>query len=49
MTWQSNLFDNLLVTGILGSLLVIIYCKIKDQSLLDVIRDIKTGFTETNE
>jgi len=49
MTWQSNLFDNLLVSAILISLIVIIYCRVKNQSLLDVIRDVRQGFTEEYE
>jgi hypothetical protein len=48
-TWQNNLFSNLLVVGILTSLATIIYCKIKNQSLLDVIREIRIGFGETYE
>jgi len=44
--WQENLFNNLLVAGILGSLMLIIYCKIKNQTLLDVIREVRMGFTE---
>jgi len=49
MTWQENLFSNLLVVGVLTSLAVIIYCKIKNQSLLDVIREIRIGFGEPLE
>ena len=38
-----NLFNNLLVAGILGSLMVIVYCKIRNQSLRDLIQDIRGG------
>jgi len=40
-----NLFDNLLVAGIILSLIVIIYCKIKNQTLGDIFREIK-GVTD---
>jgi len=48
-TWQENLFNNLLVSGILIGLLVIIYCKVRNQTLLDVIKDIKEGFASQDE
>lgn len=41
MTWQENLFSNLLVISILLALAVIVYCKIKDVSLGELIRQIK--------
>lgn len=36
-----NLFSNLLVISILFALFVIIYCRVKNQTLLDVLRDIR--------
>jgi len=45
MGFGENLFDNLLVVGILGSLVLIIYCRMKNQSIQDVIREIRLGFS----
>jgi len=45
MTLSENLFNNLLVVGILGSLVVIIYCKIKKKTLTEVIQEVREGFT----
>jgi|TARA_R100000750_G_C2338747_1_gene93253 hypothetical protein len=36
-----NLFDNLLVVFVLFSLFIMIYCKIKDQTLFEVLNEIK--------
>ena len=44
MTWGNNLFGNLLVIFILFSIFVIIYCKVKNKTLLDVIRELREGF-----
>ena len=41
MAFGENLFANLLVAGILFSLIVIIYCKIKNQSIIDILRELK--------
>jgi hypothetical protein len=41
----NNLFSNLLVAFILLSLFVIIYCKVKNKTLLDVIREIREGLS----
>ena len=49
MSLQENLFSNLLVVGILGGLLIIVYCKIRNQTLLDIIREVRQGFTEPIE
>ena len=40
MVWQQNLMNNLLVIGILLGLFIIIYCKIKGVTLIDVFREI---------
>jgi len=39
--WQANLFNNLLVIFILGSLAVIIYCKVTKKTLLDLIKEVR--------
>jgi hypothetical protein len=41
--WRENLFSNLLVLFIITSLFVIIYCKIKDVTLMELIKDIREG------
>ena len=38
--WQENLFSNLLVVGILLIGFILIYCKIKDKTLLEVFEEI---------
>ena len=43
--WQENLLNNLLVFAILGSLAVVIYCKVAKKTLKDLIIDIR-GATE---
>lgn len=46
MVWKENLFNNLLVVGILGSIIVIIYLKVKQQTIGDLLREIKEATTE---
>lgn len=41
MTWQSNLFNNLLVLGILVGLALLMYCKSTGKTLKDIINDLK--------
>lgn len=43
------LFDNLLVVFILLALGIIIYCKLKDKTLLDVIKEIREAFSPPEE
>jgi len=43
--WQQNLIDNLIVIFILFALFIIGYCKIKNQTLLDVLKQIKQAFS----
>ena len=43
------LFDNLLVAGILISLVIIIYCKVTKKTLFDVIREIREGVSTEDE
>lgn len=40
MTWQENLFQNLLVVGILLFIGLIIYCKVKNKTFIDVYYEI---------
>ena len=44
--WQENLISNLLVFLILGSLFVIIYCKVAKKTLKDLILDIRGGMED---
>jgi len=41
MTWQENLFSNLLVVSILGSLAAIIYCKVRKITMVELFKEIK--------
>lgn len=43
--WQQNLIQNLLVFLILGSLIIIIYCKVTKKTLKDLIVDIREGLS----
>jgi len=49
MAFGENLFNNLLVAGILISLVIIIYCKVRNTTLLDVIKEVRAGFAEPIE
>jgi len=42
-------FSNLLVVGILLSLATIIYCKIKNKTLLEVFKEFKEMISPTDE
>jgi hypothetical protein len=42
--WRENLFSNLLVLFIIIALFVIIYCKIKDVTVMELIKEIREGF-----
>ena len=44
--WQNNLFSNLLVIFVLLALFIIIYTKIKNITLLEMIKEIRGGFSE---
>ena len=44
--WKQNLMSNLLTVGILGSLAIIIYCKIKNQTLGDLIKSIREATSD---
>lgn len=46
MTWQQNLISNLLVFLIIGSLAVVIYCKIAKKTLKELIMDIRGGMED---
>lgn len=43
--WQQNLMNNLLVLIILGSLIVIIYCKVAKKTLKDLILEVRGGMS----
>ncbi len=45
MTWQTNLYNNLLVAGVLLTLAVIIYCKVTGRTPGDLLRDLREGFS----
>ena len=42
----NNLFENLLVVFILGSLILMIYCKMAKKTLTEVIREIREGLAD---
>ena len=44
--WQQNLLSNLLTVFILGTLAIIIYCKVKNQTLGDLIKSIKEAMQD---
>ena len=44
-----NLFDNLLVTGILVGLVILIYCRMKNKSITDVIKEFKEALASPQE
>jgi hypothetical protein len=41
MTWQSNLFNNLLVIFILSVLAIIIYCKVAKKTFGELIKEMR--------
>ncbi len=43
--YAENLFNNLIVIFVLISLAVIIYCKMMNKTLLDVIKELREGFS----
>lgn len=49
MTWQENLFSNLLVVGILVGLVVMVYCKVTNTTLRDLIISMREAFAEPVE
>lgn len=42
--WKENLFSNLLVIFILLTLGIIAYCKIKDVTLVELIKELREAF-----
>ena len=42
--WRENLFSNLLVLFILIALFIIVYCKIKDVTFMELIKSVREGF-----
>lgn len=49
MAWQENLFSNLLVVGILLALFIIVYCKMKNITLPELIKEIKEATSVQDE
>lgn len=49
MTWQQNLMNNLIVVIVLGGIFVILYCRVKNQTLLDIIKDLREGMSPKDE
>lgn len=47
--WKENLLNYLIVIVVLLALAVIIYCKVKKQTLLDVIRDLREAMSPMEE
>jgi hypothetical protein len=41
MIWQQNLISALIVIFILASIFIILYCKMKDISLIELFHEIK--------
>jgi len=41
MAWRENLFNNLIVVAVLGSLFVIVYCKVKKKTVGDLIKELR--------
>lgn len=44
MAWRENLFSNLLVLLILFTLGIIVYCKVKNVTLMELIKDMREAF-----
>ncbi|HUS51670.1 MAG TPA: hypothetical protein VMZ91_16000 [Candidatus Paceibacterota bacterium] len=49
MVWQENLLNYLIVFLVLGSLFIIVWCKIKGQSLVELIRDLREAMSPMEE
>lgn len=47
--WQENLFNNLLAVIVLGTLVLIVYCKIAKKTLPDLIREFRESMSEPIE
>ena len=46
MTWQQSLVNNLIVFLILGSIFIVVYCKMSGKTLRDLIQDIRGGLSD---
>lgn len=40
--WSQNLFSNLLVVGVLLALAIIIYCKVTNKTIGELIKDLRS-------
>lgn len=47
--WKQNLFSNLLVVTILGTLGLMIYCKVTGKTVAELIRDIREALADPVE
>ena len=46
MTWQENLFSNLLVVGILSALAIMVYCRVTNTTLKELILSIREAMAD---
>ena len=46
MTWQANLMSNIITVGILLALAIIIYCKVTNTTLKELILSIREAMAE---
>lgn len=49
MTWQQNLFQNLLSFSILSALATMVYCKVTKKTLTEFIMEVRSAFAEPIE
>ena len=47
--WQENLFSNLLVVTVLGTLGLMIYCKVTGKTVVEIIKEIREAINEPIE
>lgn len=47
--WQENLFSNLLVVAVLGTLGLMIYCKVTGKTVVEIIKEIREAINEPIE
>jgi len=44
MTWQENLAGNVIAVLVIISIIVLVYCRLMNKTLFDVIREVRDGF-----
>lgn len=47
--WQENLFQNLLVVIVLGTLVLMIYCKATGKTIVELIKEIREAMSDPIE